>query len=55
MVGKQRPNEVWYAWKLFVKHLEVFCYICYAQIPKVKRNKVHETSEKSIVLGVIQI
>lgn len=45
------PFEAWSGRKASVRHLKVFGCICYAQIPKERRYKLDETSEKCIFVG----
>lgn len=45
------PTEAWSGRKPSVKHLRVFGSVCYAQIPKEKRQKLDETSVKCILVG----
>jgi transposase InsO family protein len=47
--------EAWSGRKPSIKHLRVFGCICYAQIPKEKRYKLDETSEKCIFVGYSSI
>jgi hypothetical protein len=50
-VWGKTPFEAWSGRKLSIKHLRVFGCICYAQIPKEKRYKLDERSEKCIFVG----
>ena len=50
-VWNQTPIEAWSGRKPSVKHLKVFGSVCYAQIPKEKRYKLDEVSEKCIFVG----
>ena len=34
-----------------MKHLKVFGYVCFAQVPKKRRTKLDETNEKCIFVG----
>jgi hypothetical protein len=50
-VWDKTPFEAWSGRKPSIKHLKVFGCICYVQIPKEKRYKLDETSEKCIFVG----
>jgi hypothetical protein len=50
-VWDKTPFEAWSGRKPSIKHLKVFGCICYVQIPKEKRYKLDETSEKYIFVG----
>lgn len=50
-VWNQTPIEAWSGRKPSVRHLKIFGSVCYAQIPKEKRRKLDETSEKCIFMG----
>lgn len=50
-VWNETPIEAWSERKPSVKHLKVFGYVCYAQIPKEIKSKLDETSEKCIFVG----
>jgi hypothetical protein len=50
-VWNKTPFEAWSERKPSIKHLKVFGCICYVQIPKEKRYKLDETSEKCIFVG----
>jgi hypothetical protein len=54
-VWGKTPFEAWSGRKPSIKHLRVFGCICYAQIPKEKRYKLDETSEKCIFVGYSSI
>ena len=45
------PIEAWSGRKPSVKHLKVFGYVCFAQVPKKRRTKLDETNEKCIFVG----
>ncbi|CAA0825713.1 cysteine-rich RLK (RECEPTOR-like protein kinase) 8 [Striga hermonthica] len=45
------PIEAWSGRKPSAQHLRVFGSICYVHIPKEKRHKLEEKSEKGIFLG----
>jgi transposase InsO family protein len=47
----ETPFEAWSGRKPSVNHLKVFGCLCYAQIPKERRHKLEETSERCIFLG----
>lgn len=47
----KKPHEVWYGEKALMKHLKIFCYICYAHTLESKRGKVDYKVEKGIFLG----
>ena len=47
----QTPFEAWSRRKPSVRHLKVVGCVCYAQIPKERRRKLDETSEKCIFVG----
>lgn len=47
----QTPIEAWSRTKPLVRHLKVFGCVCYAQVPKEKRRKLDEISEKCIFVG----
>lgn len=44
------PFKSWSGRKLSVNHLKVFGCVCYAQVPKVKRKKLEESSYKCIFI-----
>ncbi|KAM1862492.1 hypothetical protein ACFX14_002947 [Malus domestica] len=48
---KKAHFEAYSGRKLRIKHLRVFCSICYAHIPSHLRQKLDETSVKCIFLG----
>ncbi|KAI3443960.1 hypothetical protein Pfo_000625 [Paulownia fortunei] len=50
-VMDKTPLEAWSGRKPSVKHFRIFGSVCYAQILKVKRQKLDETSEKCIFIG----
>jgi transposase InsO family protein len=50
-VWNKTPFKAWSGRKSSIKHLKVFGCICYVQIPKEKRYKLDETSEKCIFVG----
>jgi transposase InsO family protein len=50
-VWNMTPIEAWNGRKPSVTHLKVFGCICYAQVPKEKRRKLDEASEKCIFIG----
>ena len=50
-LANQTPFEAWSGRKPSVNHLKIFGCVCYAQIPKEKRQKLDETSEKCIFIG----
>ena len=50
-VWNMTPFEAWSGRKPSVNHLRVFGIICYAQIPKEKRTKLQEASERCIFIG----
>ena len=50
-VWNRTPFEAWSGRKPSVKHFKVFGSIAYAQVPKEKRHKLDESSEKSIFIG----
>ena len=50
-VWNKTPIEAWNRRKPSVKHLRIFGCICYAQVPKEKRYKLDEASEKCIFIG----
>ena len=43
--------EAWNGRKSFVKHFKVFRCLCYSQVPKERRSKLDEASEKCIFMG----
>ena len=43
--------EAWNGRKPFVKHFKVFGCLCYSQVPKERRSKLDEASEKCIFMG----
>lgn len=43
--------EAWSGRKPSVNDLKIFGCVCYAQVPKEKRTKLEETSEKCIFIG----
>ncbi|KAL6316066.1 hypothetical protein AAG906_015573 [Vitis piasezkii] len=45
------PIEAWSGRKPFVRHFKVFGCLCYSQVPKERRSKLDETSEKYIFMG----
>ena len=47
----QTPIIAWSRRKQSLRHLKVFGYICYSQVPKEKKHKLDETSEKCIFTG----
>lgn len=51
VVWNMTPFEAWSGRKPSVKHLKVFGCVCYAQVPKVKRTKLEESSERCIFIG----
>jgi hypothetical protein len=50
-LGGKTLFEAWSERKSSIKYLKVFGCICYAQIPKEKRYKLDEKSEKYIFVG----
>ena len=50
-VQNKTPIEAWSGRKPSAKHLKVFGCICYSHIPKEKRGKLDEKTEKGIFLG----
>lgn len=50
-VWKKTPFEAWSGRTPSVNHLKIFGCVCYAQIPKQKRTKLEETSEKCVFIG----
>jgi transposase InsO family protein len=50
-IWKKTPFEAWSGRTPSVNHLKVFGCVCYAQIPKQKRTKLEETSEKCVFIG----
>ena len=50
-VWNKTPSEAWSGRKPSVNHLKVFGSVCYAHIPKEKRYKLDEVSEKCIFVG----
>ncbi|KAL8117736.1 hypothetical protein AgCh_015569 [Apium graveolens] len=50
-VKEMTPLEAWCRKKPSVSQLKIFGCICYAHIPKEKRHKLEDTSEKCILLG----
>ena len=50
-VWNRTPFEAWSGRKPSVKYFKVFGSIAYAQVPKEKRHKLDESSEKSIFIG----
>ncbi|CAA0806487.1 cysteine-rich RLK (RECEPTOR-like protein kinase) 8 [Striga hermonthica] len=51
VVQNKTPIEAWSGRKPSAQHLRVFGSICYVHIPKEKRQKLEEKSEKGIFLG----
>ncbi|CAA0832646.1 Uncharacterized mitochondrial protein AtMg00710, partial [Striga hermonthica] len=51
VVQNKTPIEAWSGQKPSAQHLRVFGSICYVHIPKKKRHKLEEKSEKGIFLG----
>ncbi|CAA0815238.1 Copper amine oxidase family protein [Striga hermonthica] len=51
LVQNKTPIEAWSGRKPSAQHLRVFGSICYVHIPKEKRHKLEEKSEKDIFLG----
>lgn len=47
-VWNQTPIEAWSGRKPSMRHLKIFGCVCYAQIPKEKRQKLDEISEMHI-------
>ena len=47
------PIEAWSGRKPSVKHFKVFGCLCYSQVPKEKRSKLDETSEKCIFMVIV--
>ena len=47
----QTPIIAWSGRKPSLRHLKVFGCICYSQVPKEKKQKLDETSEKCIFTG----
>jgi len=45
------PFEAWYGSKHSVEHLRIFGYVCYALVPKVKRDKLDHKSEAKYILA----
>ncbi|KAL6321449.1 hypothetical protein AAG906_016548 [Vitis piasezkii] len=45
------PIEAWSGRKPSVRHFKVFGCLCYSQVPKERRSKMDETSEKCIFMG----
>ena len=54
-LANQISFEAWSGRKPSVNHLKIFGCVCYAQIPKEKRQKLDETSEKCIFIGYSSI
>lgn len=50
-VWKKTPFEAWSGRTPSVNQLKFFGCVCYAQIPKQKRTKLEETSEKCVFIG----
>ena len=50
-VLNKTPIEAWSGRKPSAQHLRVFGSICYAHIPKEKRHKLEEKTQKGIFLG----
>ncbi|KAL5731634.1 hypothetical protein ACHQM5_004343 [Ranunculus cassubicifolius] len=50
-VQNKTPIEAWSNQKPSARHLRVFGCICYVRIPKEKRHKLEEKTEKGIFLG----
>ena len=45
------PIEAWSGRKPSVRHFKVFGCLCYSRVPKERRSKLDETSEKCIFMG----
>ena len=43
--------EAWSGRKPYVRHFKVFGCLCYSQVPKERRSKLDEASEKCIFMG----
>jgi hypothetical protein len=50
-VWNMTPFEAWSGRNPSVNHLKFFGCVCYAQVPKVKRTKLEESSERCIFIG----
>ncbi|KAG6502054.1 hypothetical protein ZIOFF_041941 [Zingiber officinale] len=50
-IPNKTPFEAWSGRRPSVNHLKVFGSICYSQIPKQKRSKLDESSERCIFVG----
>ncbi|XP_058722251.1 uncharacterized protein LOC131594177 [Vicia villosa] len=50
-VWEKTPFEAWSGRTPSVNHLKIFECVCYAQIPKQKRTKLEETSERCVFIG----
>ncbi|KAG6519381.1 hypothetical protein ZIOFF_022874 [Zingiber officinale] len=50
-IPNKTPFEAWSGRRPLVNHLKVFGSICYSQIPKQKRSKLDESSERCIFVG----
>ncbi|KAG6524805.1 hypothetical protein ZIOFF_014749 [Zingiber officinale] len=50
-IPNKTPFEAWSGRRPSVNHLKVFGSICYSQIPKEKRSKLDESSERCIFVG----
>jgi hypothetical protein len=50
-VSEKTPIEAWSGVKPDISHLRVFGSVCYAHIPKEKRQKLDDKSERCILLG----
>jgi transposase InsO family protein len=50
-VWNMTPFEAWSGRKPSVNHLKIFGCVCYAQVPKVRRTKLEESSERCIFIG----
>lgn len=51
VVWNKTPFEAWSGRIPSVNHLKVFGCVCYAQIPKQKRTKLEEISERCVFIG----
>lgn len=50
-VEGKSPFELWFGKKPQIKHLRIVGSICYAHIPKQKRNKMQKKAKKCILIG----
>ncbi|KAG8499389.1 hypothetical protein CXB51_005989 [Gossypium anomalum] len=48
---QRTPFEAWFGFKPSLAHLRIFGYLCYSQVPAVKRSKLDRRAQVGILVG----